>query len=378
MADYTLSESDVTELKALMAMSRNQRSNPTLRPSLLPIEDAEHQSPEVYVAKTPPGGIAPLVVGSPFVSCTGTGTAGNTDKPGKAWCCLYSPYQVIEPGTACLDVVWQAVPGGSAAVSATVHIPKPPPTGTEPPDPCPTSPGSGYQIGDLLFLNGGEFTTSASFTVTALGNNNSVESVALDGGGLYQTIPINPVPTTTLTFKLVSMKGPQRLVHNFATQAIPGGVWILVQRDKAGTWWVVQAGGGGVNRQLVQLYKKTYTLGQWTRYDWKFAADVMPSGVAIDGVGQIPAYHIDNQISPGVDLPVPLNVYVNASAVTGAYLLIETMPEWDFCRKTGAASGGYFPGYRVRYRQDTGLVKDMYQILILDLNAVAQDPADPP
>jgi hypothetical protein len=372
--DYYLTEQDRNELRALLRMAQTRRANPTLRPSYGFIEDEEHQAPEVYVAKTPASGIPALVAGSAFVSCTGTGTAGNADKPGMATCCLFTLLQESDPGQACLNVTWGGSAGNWIATSAAVYASTGTGTGA-----CDNSPGNGYQIGDYLSLNVGGFSSPAIFAVTGLGTNNSVASVAVLQGGVYSTQPANPVPTETLTHKLNTLRGPMRDVYNFTTQPIPGGVWILIERDKFGAFWSVQGGGGGAGgRMLGQLYKKTYTPNQFTKYNWKHLADAEPAGIAVGPIDALPAYHIDNQTAPGVDLPVPLNVYLNASVVTGAYLLIETMPEWDFCRKTGAASGGFFPGYRVRYRQDTGVVKDMYQILILDLNAVAQDPADPP
>src|SRR6516225_9546712 len=91
----------------------------------------------------------------------------------------------------------------------------------------------------------------------------------------------------SLVQEIVSLKGVILPVYNFSMMPIPGGVWVIVMRDKPGAWWVVQGGGGpGV---LAMLTSKTYTAGQYTKYTWNFLQDNMPGQEVVKGVGPVPA-----------------------------------------------------------------------------------------
>jgi hypothetical protein len=58
---------------------------------------------------------------------------------------------------------------------------------------------------------------------------------------IYKRITVGGEP------ELVAIPGLTKAVHNIATSDIPGNTWVLVTRDKGGTWWVTggaEPGGG--------------------------------------------------------------------------------------------------------------------------------------
>lgn len=56
--------------------------------------------------------------------------------------------------------------------------------------------GTGYSVDDVLTLQGGTFGTAATFTVTAIGDSDAVETVELTTVGDYTVVPGNPVSTS--------------------------------------------------------------------------------------------------------------------------------------------------------------------------------------
>lgn len=61
--------------------------------------------------------------------------------------------------------------------------------------PTPTTPGTGYSVGDVLTAIGGTFTTAMQFTVrTALGG--AIQAVDLTNPGVYSVRPTSPISVT--------------------------------------------------------------------------------------------------------------------------------------------------------------------------------------
>lgn len=56
--------------------------------------------------------------------------------------------------------------------------------------------GSGYSVGNILTVVGGNLTTAATFTVATLGGGGAVATVTLTTAGNYRDVPTSPVATT--------------------------------------------------------------------------------------------------------------------------------------------------------------------------------------
>lgn len=254
---YILSQADREALMRLFRRFGLLRTNTENRPH---VESDVPPAPEIYVARTPAGGIPAIVEGT---SITGTGTPA-TDTPGGADCDIYR---------------------------VTLH-------------------------GD--------------------------------------------VP------ELEQVPGLSRRVYNVAADLVMGDHWIVITREKFGQWVVSGAGGGGSQstvRKLVRLTDKTYTVGQFIRYDWLEATDsISPPLTYSVGAGGDPAYDIND-----VDFPVPYYVYIRPGA--GSWWLIEHERPWEFNRKTGPAVAGYFPAERLYYDQDAKAIVSYKVTLLIDLNS---------
>lgn len=357
---YYLSESDVQQLRALIHLVKSGRLNPALRPYRRGPEDDEQMAPETYVVKTPASGIPALIAGVPGGTPTGTGSAGNEDMPGSAVCYFYSLLQEVEnPGTGTHPL---AEPGYFFASSATVF-----------------AGGSGYAVGDQLTIQGGTGTQATVLQVIEVLSGAVIDVLVITQGNYTVTPPSRASVTGGLgsgaTFnvkwgasELNSLRGPYATVYNMSVTPIPSGVWILATRDKSGNWWAVTgtgSGGSGGGRVLAQVTKKTFTGGQYIKYDWKPATDtslpVYPD-FTLGSTSSLPLYDINN-----IDIAVPYLVYIQLGS--GAYYLMEERPDWEFVKKTGPASGVYFPGQLERYSQDDKTWHDVTSVLIIDANA---------
>lgn len=82
---YALNDDDLALLRELTNWWRSQRGNSSGK-YMVPEDNA--QTPEVYLVRTPAGGIPALA----DQGTTGTGTAGMDDTPGSAECDVYRVY----------------------------------------------------------------------------------------------------------------------------------------------------------------------------------------------------------------------------------------------------------------------------------------------
>jgi hypothetical protein len=159
-------------------------------------------------------------------------------------------------------------------------------------------------------------------------------------------------------------------VYNYSQTIVPGGQWILVNRDKFGTWMAVTS-GGGTTLILAQLTGSDHSQPGFTQYYWKQVTDsnsptpltYSASGLS-GGPGNNPAYDIDN-----IDHPIPLIVTLRKGA--GSYWLIDSRPRIEFVRRTTLSpdSHGYFQGFLERWDQASQQWIDQIAILIRDANA---------
>lgn len=81
---HYISESDAQILRQMAADYRRRVGNTTGRGRRDGIEDEESNAPEVYIARTPAGGLPGLDRGP-----TGTGSVITDDSPGEAECAIY-------------------------------------------------------------------------------------------------------------------------------------------------------------------------------------------------------------------------------------------------------------------------------------------------
>lgn len=81
---HYISESDAQILRRMAADYRRRVGNTTGRGRRDGIEDEESNAPEVYIARTPAGGLPGLDRGP-----TGTGSVITDDSPGEAECAIY-------------------------------------------------------------------------------------------------------------------------------------------------------------------------------------------------------------------------------------------------------------------------------------------------
>src|SRR5262249_19418888 len=91
---------------------------------------------------------------------------------------LHTPIALSDPNASSGTFV---VKGSNFVTSATI------PTG---------GGGTGYKVGDILTLTGGQFTTAAQFKVAAV-SNGVVTSLSVQTPGAYSVVPLNGTFTTT-------------------------------------------------------------------------------------------------------------------------------------------------------------------------------------
>lgn len=177
--------------------------------------------------------------------------------------------------------------------------------------------------------------------------------------------------------ELEPVGGLFRRVYNVAGDLVPGNQWIVVVRDKFGSWLVVapgpEAGSAGTGtggdstvRHLVRLKNKIYTVGEFIRYEADYVTDSTSPSPLTYAIGAPVAeaiYEVNDN-----DLAVPTITYIRPGA--GSWWLIDEQPLWDFVEKTGAQFAGYFPGNRIRYDQSSNTVVARYAIKITDLNGL--------
>lgn len=109
-AVITISEKDVETIREVVADWRRHRGSPAARGPTHP--PAEDQAPDVYIARTPAGGIPAMepAGGSGTGTCGGTGTTATiADKPGSADCAIF---QIIHGDAHCVPELWDS--GGTA------------------------------------------------------------------------------------------------------------------------------------------------------------------------------------------------------------------------------------------------------------------------
>lgn len=98
MAPILLTDSDKKQLKEIIHQVRSLPQNPRNRPAVV---EPDHNAPDVYVARTPSGGI-PAMTRGPFPTGTGSGTA-DYDDPGQAECEIHQLVNFTDPVTGLQD-----------------------------------------------------------------------------------------------------------------------------------------------------------------------------------------------------------------------------------------------------------------------------------
>ncbi len=224
MAINFLSDDDVRKLKDLLARVDQTRVNPQLRPH---VPESEYRTPEVYVAKTPTGGIPANAEG------TGTGT-GAADDPGQAECNVYQ----LNPSTLELENIGypQTVYNLSTTVVAgnTFVLVLRDKFGV-----WWANTGGGGAGGGIAVVWVNEAGIPAMTEAETGTGSVDVDNPGSASCQIYARNPSINDLTPTGTFVTV---------HNANRTAVAGNRFITVGQDARGDWWVL---GGVLDATLV-------------------------------------------------------------------------------------------------------------------------------
>lgn len=157
---------------------------------------------------------------------------------GEIWWC-FPKGDSLEPNHAVIfnvrENTWYDTPlpnGGRGAGIFPAVFRKPLMSGVEPQqsilfDAVPDDAGSGYAAGDILTVEGGEFTIQAQLTVETVDTGGEILTVSISNAGVYSAPPDNPVTVTggggsDATFTLTFLNPYKFWVHEVGTDEIDG------------------------------------------------------------------------------------------------------------------------------------------------------------
>ena len=268
------------------------------------------------------------------------------------------------------------------------------------------APQTYHATGTGSRLGLGTGTGTGSGTSTQPGFADCTIYQVLQFGGLHPKPELQPT-------------GLVRTVYNLSESAIPGGAWILVERDKWGTWWAVE--GAAESTELVVLIRKTVGINTdgsafivYTGVRVQDSVAVSQAPLYVEQSGLVyPIYHeqaVDLPVTPPLDfdtgtgtagpdpdtgtgsgsveergygpgiVPPPYSV-VRVRQGTGAggpyWLISGYEPRWEVCQTApnatpviGANGSTYIPGYLMHYDQGSGILFAVEAIFLLDLSIV--------
>lgn len=254
MADdiYGLTAADVEKLRRLMQRMETMTRNPVLRTT--PIEP-DIQTPQVYVALTPPEGIDGLTTEQNFGTGTGSGTgtgfpgAGNT--PGYADCPVY---RVVWNNTTpdleyvgfeqqrVLNLNTSAIAGEAWVVVAQDKFG----------DWYAVAPTAGgntpSEVHVALTPSGGLPGMTLDFQIGGVGSTGTGTFGSGNTPG-YAVCDVYKIQLDGVTPDLVSAN-LTKTVYNLHGD-IDGGEWVIIAKDKYGNWYVVERVTKGPDTYIV-------------------------------------------------------------------------------------------------------------------------------